>query len=75
MKRFEYMLDKDIKDKYKKSGIENLTVFLNKLGSEGWDIDINYDTYSPSPGGCINSTSRYSAKREIDDTSVQRTVR
>ena len=33
MKRFEYMLDKDIKDKYKKSGIENLTVFLNKLGS------------------------------------------
>ena len=70
MKRFEYMEDYDINNKFEKSGISNFTQFLNQLGNDGWDISVRTTARS---GGCAPA---YFAKREIiDEPSQQRTVR
>lgn len=64
MKRFEYMLD--LREQFQKSGMKDFGQYLNKLGSEGWDVEFHYQQMVPS----------YFAKREITDEPVtQRTVR
>ncbi|MBO4704855.1 MAG: hypothetical protein J5647_03860 [Spirochaetaceae bacterium] len=66
MKKFEYMRNDDIHKRYDDSGMKDFTVFMNKLGAEGWEI-------MPEPRP--NSFCGYFARREIDDSNVQRTIR
>lgn len=59
MKKFEYMTD--LLEKFRQSGYKNIDQFLNKMGSEGWDIELHYQDTKPV----------YFAKREIDEPASQ----
>ena len=62
MKKYEYMRNDDINEKYNNYGIKGFTAFLNKLGAEGWEI-------MPEPRP--NSYGAYFARREIDEPASQ----
>jgi len=56
MKKFEYMLDDDIKNECRKTGAKSYTELFNRLGQQGWEI-------MPEPRP--NSYGAYFARREI----------